>query len=192
MERVHERDATPPAPGELELVRSFISLHDHVGDNPDSLAPSLESLQMWLRTKGLVSEDEPATDGELRWAAGVLEDLREKVFEKAGEPADPAAVARLNAAARRAGLEVRFADGGNTRFETREPGVRGAIGRLLGIAFLAELDGSWLSFKECGNPTCRTVFYDRSKNHSGKWCSMQSCGNRAKVRAFRERRARTT
>ena len=58
---------------------------------------------------------------------------------------------------------------------------------ILAIAFLAELDGSWSRFKECGDPTCRSVFYDRSKNRSGKWCVMAECGNRAKVRAYRER-----
>ena len=69
----------------------------------------------------------------------------------------------------------------------RADGVRGAIGHILAIAFLAELDGSWSRFKECGDPTCRSVFYDRSKNRSGKWCVMAECGNRAKVRAYRER-----
>ncbi len=65
--------------------------------------------------------------------------------------------------------------------------VRGAVGRILAIAFLAELDGSWDRFKECSSPTCRSVFWDRSKNRSGRWCTMQECGNRAKVRAYRDR-----
>lgn len=109
-----------------------------------------------------------------------------------GRPDDPETVERLNAVAREAGLEVRFANGGRSRFDARAKGVWGTIGRLLGIAFLAELDGTWENFKECENPTCRAVFFDRSKNRSGKWCSMQSCGNRAKVRAFRERHSTNT
>ena len=192
MERVHEHETgatTPPAPGELELVRSFLSLHDHEPGRSDSLAPSLETLEWWFRHIHVLPETTPTAKADLEWAAGLLEDLREKVFENVGRPVDPQAVERLNAAARGAGLEIRFGNGGGTRFETRASRIRGAVGRLLGVAFLAELDGSWRDFKECGSPTCRSIFYDRSKNHSGKWCSMQSCGNRAKVRAFRERRA---
>ena len=63
------------------------------------------------------------------------------------------------------------------------------IGRILAAAFLAQLDGTWNRFRECSDPSCRSVFWDRSKNRSGRWCSMSSCGNRAKVRAYRERHA---
>ena len=59
--------------------------------------------------------------------------------------------------------------------------------RILAVAFVAQLDGSWDHLKECGDEDCTAVFYDRSRNHSGKWCSMQSCGNKNKVRAFRAR-----
>jgi predicted RNA-binding Zn ribbon-like protein len=66
-------------------------------------------------------------------------------------------------------------------------GLDRALGRLVAIAFLAGLDGTWAHLKECAGEDCNAVFYDRSKNHSGRWCSMSACGNRAKVRAWRER-----
>ena len=50
-------------------------------------------------------------------------------------------------------------------------------------------DGSWDRLRGCANPTCRSVFWDRSKNRSGRWCSLSVCGNQAKVRAYRERTA---
>ena len=68
-----------------------------------------------------------------------------------------------------------------------EGGVKGALGQILAIAFLADLDGRWTDLKVCADEDCRSVFYDRSRNHSGRWCSMQACGNRNKVRAWRER-----
>jgi predicted RNA-binding Zn ribbon-like protein len=68
-----------------------------------------------------------------------------------------------------------------------EGGVEGALGRLVAIAFLSDLDGTWVFLKECAGEGCSAVFFDRSKNHSGRWCSMSVCGNRAKVRAWRER-----
>jgi predicted RNA-binding Zn ribbon-like protein len=186
-----EFDDTPPAPGDLELVRSFLSLHDHRPGEPDSLAPSPSILTRWLRDRARVPADLRPSEADLRWALGVLEAMRERVLAESGEAASASAVRTLNAAAREAGPELRFADGGGAGFASAATGVRGAVGTLLGIAFLAELDGSWSRFKGCGNPTCRAIFFDRSKNRSGRWCSMRSCGNRAKVRRFRERRATT-
>jgi len=178
----HEKDTATPAPGDLELVRGFVALHDHNGDGSVSLAPSAETLAWWLREKQLASPR--PNDPELDWALGVLEDLRTKVAENMGAPPDERALARLRKAALQSGLQVGF---GGDRFAVTTRGVRGAIGRLLGISFVAGIDGSWSHLKECGSPTCRSVFFDRSRNGSGRWCSMDSCGNRSKVRAFRER-----
>jgi hypothetical protein len=188
-EHGHDPTLTPPAPGELELVRSFLSLHEHAGDRIHSLPPSHPTLAWWFRSHELIAEDDPTPEDDLAWAASLQEDLRGSVLRERGLPNDPGAATRLNEAAREAGIEIRFANAGASGFETRATGIRGAIGRLLGIAFLAELDGSWKNLKSCGSHECRSVFYDRSKNRSGKWCSMQTCGNRAKVRAFRERNA---
>jgi predicted RNA-binding Zn ribbon-like protein len=41
--------------------------------------------------------------------------------------------------------------------------------------------------RECGEPTCRWLFLDHSKNHSRRWCDMRVCGNRSKVQRFRAR-----
>jgi hypothetical protein len=174
-----EFDNTPPAPGELEMVRGFMSLHDHVPVTEDSLPPTEATIEWWLREQGLLDPGVDASSEDLDWAADVLEALRARVFENMGAEPDPTTIATLDAAAADVGLAPRFVP--------RADGVRGAIGRILAIAFLAELDGSWSRFKECGDPTCRSVFYDRSKNRSGKWCVMAECGNRAKVRAYRER-----
>ena len=47
--------------------------------------------------------------------------------------------------------------------------------------------------RECGSPSCRWLFVDRSKNHSRRWCDMKVCGNRLKARRFyrRQRSPRT-
>jgi predicted RNA-binding Zn ribbon-like protein len=182
-----EIDDTPPAPHELELLRSFLSLHDHNPGDPQSLPPSLESIEWWLRANDLLADDAEAEVDDLGLVADVLEALRSRIGD--ADPAehgrnDDAVLELLNDAARTAGLQARFDLG---TLEPQIEGVSGAIGKVLALAFLSQLDGSWTNFKDCGSPTCRSVFYDRSKNHSGKWCSMQTCGNRAKVRAFRER-----
>jgi predicted RNA-binding Zn ribbon-like protein len=38
--------------------------------------------------------------------------------------------------------------------------------------------------KECGDPSCRWLFLDTSKNHTRRWCDMKTCGNRMKARRF--------
>jgi len=177
-------DTTPRAPGDLELVRAFLSVHDHVYGTRDSLPPSTGTLAWWLREHGLIEREQAAAEGDLRWAGEVLEALRTRVRENMGSDRDPDAIRKLDTAAREAGLSVHF---GNEGLRPSTQGVRGAVGRILAIAFLSELDGSWSRFKECSSPACRAVFWDRSKNRSGRWCTMKDCGNRAKVRAYRER-----
>jgi predicted RNA-binding Zn ribbon-like protein len=179
-----EVDTTPAAPGDLELVRAFLSLHDHEVGSSDSLPPAPGTIEWWLVDAGLLDSDVRASDEELGRAGDVLEDLRALVGEHMGGPHDPGAVERIDRATAAAGLAPRFAD---AALVPAAGGVRGAIGRVLAVAFLAQLDGSWARFKACANPECRAVFYDRSKNRSGRWCVMAECGNRAKVRAFRAR-----
>lgn len=42
--------------------------------------------------------------------------------------------------------------------------------------------------RECGNPDCRWLFLDTSKNHTRRWCDMKVCGNRMKARRFKAQR----
>ena len=183
------REDSSPAPGELELVRAFLSLHDHSASDGATLQPGPTALTWWLRTQDLVPAGIDVSQEDFVWALSVRDALVDKVRENMGAEADADTDGRLNAAATDTGLRPRFDD---PRLIPTVGGVRGAIGRLLGVAFMAELDGSWQRFRLCADPTCTTVFYDRSKNHSAKWCSMQTCGNRNKVRAFRQRHAPTT
>ena len=186
---VHRGDEVARAPGDLELIRGFVALHDHAVADAAALEPIPSTLDWWLREEGLIPAGGGSVEEDLVWGLGIRDALVTKVLENMGGPVDPEAMLRLNTAAVETGLRPRF----DTRcLDPTADGVRGAIGRILGIVFLAELDGSWHRFRMCADPTCTTVFYDRSKNHSAKWCSMQNCGNRNKVRAFRERRASAT
>lgn len=184
---VHPRDDVTPAPEDLEALRSFLSLHDHAAGDPSSLPPNADSLRWWLAANGFVRDREEVSEEEATWALEVRAALVSRVRQAAGEGRDGAPTEVLDRAARRAGVRPCF--GCDEPIRVDAEGVPGAIGRLLGAAFLAEVDGRWERFRICGDPSCSTVFYDRSRNHSGKWCSMATCGNRNKVRAFRERHA---
>jgi predicted RNA-binding Zn ribbon-like protein len=45
--------------------------------------------------------------------------------------------------------------------------------------------------KSCGDPTCRWLFLDVSKNHTRRWCDMKTCGNRMKARRHQARLQQT-
>ena len=182
----HVDGGVNPAPGGLETVRSFLSLHDHPQGDDESFPPTPATLERWIRDLGLVEAGESIADEDRVWALEVREALMTKIDENAGAPRDHDAIERLNHAAQDTGLQLCFGCEEN-RLHTEAGGMRGAIGRVLGTAFLADLDGSFRRLRQCQDPTCMAIFFDHSKNHSGKWCSMASCGNRNKVRKFRER-----
>jgi hypothetical protein len=178
--KVHED--TPAAPGALEVVQRFLNLHDHDDGSTDDLAPTGEIVREYLIERDLLSPEDAYTDEDHAAALRVFDALHARVRGGGAAPPDSSPI---DDAAERAAFRVRFDE--RPLLEPTAPGADGALGRLLSIVFLAELDGRWSHLKECASETCHSVFYDRSKNDSAKWCSMRSCGNQHKVRAWRER-----
>lgn len=180
----------PPAPGRLELLRQFLNTVDLESGEEDFASPAI--LAAWLDTRGLLRGRARLGGGDLATAIEFRETLRDVLEANAGHGDAPAARRRLDEIAARVPMRVQI--GGHARLEPeRGDGIEGAIGRLLAIAYEAELDGSWRRLKVCRSDTCRWAFYDSSRNRSGSWCSMAICGNRMKGRAFRRRRpARAT
>ena len=174
----------PPAPGRLELLRTFLNSVDLDGGEDDFA--SAEGLAEWLATRGLVRPGTRLTEADRRSAIAFREALREVLEANAGHGPGGDAIARLNEMAERVPLHVRI--GRDTTLEPgREEGIDGAIGRLLAIIFESITRGTWQRLKVCRNDTCRWAFYDSSRNRSGAWCTMAVCGNRMKGRSFRRR-----
>lgn len=75
---------------------------------------------------------------------------------------------------------------------TLKPAQKGA-GLVIGIAAIAAYessrDGTWVRLKECANPGCPSVFFDRSRNNTRVWHSLSKCGNAINLRNSRQRRA---
>src|SRR3954454_3690172 len=168
-----------------ELVQDFV--------NSRELRPAVEELgtphdlAAWLGAHGLLQPGAPVTAAVLAEAVRVREALRDMLAAKVGLEVDVAAAkAEIDAAARRAGLELRF-DPTCPRVEPTVGGVRGAIGRIVVEVYDEMVDGIWERMKACKAEDCRWAFLDTSKNKSRAWCSMESCGNRAKVHAYRQR-----
>lgn len=77
---------------------------------------------------------------------------------------------------------------GAVRLQPTGSGVRWLASAVWGEVLLAQHDGRWERLKECRNPGCPCVFYDRSRNNSRVWHDVRTCGNVANLRASRERR----
>lgn len=180
-----ETERSQPAPGDLELVRSFVNTND-IEARQDQLTTA-DGLGVWLAAQGLLVPHEEIGQDAAMQAMCVREALRAMMLANNGNGLDPGAVSTLEKAARDARLVLRFGADGRTHLEPEARGVAGAMGRLLAIVASAMADGTWSRLKACRNHGCWWAFYDRSKNRSATWCTMEVCGNRAKARAFRER-----
>jgi predicted RNA-binding Zn ribbon-like protein len=174
-------DVPKAAPGPLRLVQQFVNTADH--ENGSEWLPDEPALEAWLL------EHELAGPVDLAEALELREALRELLRANNGIDVDEAAAATtLDAAARRAGLTVRF-DKGAIRLVPAERGVQGALGAVLAAAAEAMADGSWQRLKACRADDCRWASVDHARNHSRQWCDMRVCGNRQKARVFRARHA---
>jgi predicted RNA-binding Zn ribbon-like protein len=180
------------APQPLYLVQRFVNSVDL--ENGEDELTSPDALRDWLVERELIGPDEPAGAADLRRALDVREGLRAVLMANNGMAADAEKLERLEKAAGRAGLRMRFSSDADPRLEPGPAGVDGALARLLAIVATAVENGQWERLKACPRDPCFWAFYDRSKNRSGRWCRMEECGNIEKARAFRERRrgARST
>jgi predicted RNA-binding Zn ribbon-like protein len=178
---------TKPAPGELEVLRSFVNTYDLEDETDDIATP--DALRDWLAERGLLARTERLDEQDVRQARSVREALRSLLLANNGFDVDPRALETMNSAARGAEVVVSFGDAGTPQLSPIRPGFQGALGRLLGVAFRSMADGTWSRLKACPAHDCEWAFYDASKNRSGVWCKMEVCGNRAKARSYRERHA---
>jgi predicted RNA-binding Zn ribbon-like protein len=175
-----------PAPGELELVRSFINTRELDPDRDELTDP--RALDEWIERRGL-PVDEPATAADLERALRFREALRALALQNSGRELPDDAVATLRDAAGEATLRAWVDDSGAMAIAPSCDGVDSLIARILSAVASAQETGEWARLKACTSDECLWAFYDRSRNRSRHWCSMDVCGNRAKTRKYRARNA---
>jgi predicted RNA-binding Zn ribbon-like protein len=182
---VHD-STSPPAPGNLELLQRFTNLHVHRADELTTDPPT-EVIREFLVERDLLTPNERFTEKDRETFLALRDAIRGLI--EADDDAliateDAEVIDRIGLAA---GLHPHFHAAHAPTLEPKGKGVAAAFGAVVAIAFVSAFDGSFDHLKLCASQTCRAVFYDRSKNHSGRWCSMSTCGNRNKVKAWRER-----
>jgi predicted RNA-binding Zn ribbon-like protein len=179
--------ALQEAPGDLELVRTFVNTLD-IEDGVDELADPA-ALGRWLRAHGLLRGGSRPGQAEVVAARRLREAIRTLLLENNGVSVRKEAALVLSRTAQRAALAPVFDPDGNARLAPAASGVDGALGRVLAVVAEAMADGSWTRLKACRADDCRWAFYDHARNRSRQWCSMAVCGNRTKARTYRRRHA---
>jgi hypothetical protein len=80
---------------------------------------------------------------------------------------------------------TRFGIGPGGEIEAEGSGWAGFIGDLM--VPLIQVVEVRDRLRMCGNPHCRLMFLDLSKNRARQWCDNGGCGNRDRVRRYRSR-----
>lgn len=144
-------------------------------------------LDRWLADSGLASERQ-ATPRHLLAARRLREAIYDVVNSTVlGETPPRAAIAELNAWARRTPLAPQLGDGTVRLVGGGDP-VQAALATVAQEA-VRLVGGSPSRIRKCADATCSLFFIDHSHSARRRWCSMKRCGNRAKVGTYRSRRA---
>jgi len=160
---------TRHGPGGHWFARVVVDEGDH-----DHLASGSTAVRYLADHKVDLPAAEP-TAGQLRTLDEIRTMVRSLLDPRAGW--SPAVRALLRRA--RFGLDE---DG---RLAAEGPGWDGFIGDLLlPLVRLVEVRDR---LRICGNPHCRLIFLDLSRNRARLWCDDGGCGNRDRVRRFRSR-----
>ncbi len=175
-----------PAPGRLELVRSFVNTRELDPDR-EALVDSA-ALAAWLEARGIPVSRE-LDDAAIERAIVLREGVRALLLANGGRSLDELAVAKLRRIAEAAPVRLEIGPRGEVDMACAAQGVDALIADVLGAIATAQETGEWERLKACTSDECLWAFYDRSRNRSRHWCSMEVCGNRAKTRAYRAKRA---
>src|SRR5215469_15047477 len=185
--------AAGAAPGQLELVRTFVNTLD-IEAGADELATTA-GLDGWLLANGLAGEPGsriPSTSEDLAEAVAMREALRSVLRGHVGSRralAGQDGVTELRDIAARLPVRLTIEADGCPAFLPAGEGPAAGLTRILLTGAEAATAGKWERLKVCSADDCRWAFYDRSPTRSGCWCSMAVCGSRAKSRSYRRRAA---
>lgn len=170
------RIATPrKAPGDLEILRSFLNTAPRDGHRDRLAAP--EELKRFLAGHGWLAIGAPPSETEHRRGLEIRDALLALLRDDEDGPS------RIRDVFRGLTYEVVFSDRGVPRFSPRAEGGELALSRLLGIFVDARRGGRWSRLQPCAE--CGVIFYDASNRRHRKWCT-DRCGER--VRGARARR----
>jgi hypothetical protein len=141
--------------------------HDHLANGPNATR--------YLVDHHVELPAEAPTEANLRDLQAIRDMVRALVESGTGWTPDARAVL----------ARARFGLGLDGDITAEGSGWSGFIGDLMvPLLQVVELRDR---LRLCGNPHCRLMFLDLSKNRARQWCDNGGCGNRDRVRRYRSR-----
>jgi predicted RNA-binding Zn ribbon-like protein len=177
-----------PAPGSLRLVQALVNTLNAEAER-DLLGTPGEAAR-WLAMVRLMPAGSVLSGAEHRALVELREAIRQVLGGHTSRRHDPEAAGRLTVALASCRLGLAVDPTGSARLVSadHDPFSR-VIGGVAAVIAEAAATGTWARLKCCPGQRCGWAFYDRSASSRSRWCSMQVCGARAKMRAYRGRRA---
>ncbi|MCP3962788.1 MAG: CGNR zinc finger domain-containing protein [bacterium] len=173
------------APGDLELVRAFVSTVARAKRVDELATPA--RLGRWLENRGLLDAGAALGEAEQRSALDLRRGLRNLILANSGVAADPAMLERIEASSTGGRFALRYEGGLPVGFGPASRRFDDALGALAAIVVTARSEGLWPRLKICSGSDCRRAFFDTSPNFTGRWCSPQ-CGDKHRAAGHRRRR----
>ncbi|GAA2073838.1 CGNR zinc finger domain-containing protein [Pseudolysinimonas kribbensis] len=175
------RYGTDAAPGQLAFVHDFLSTapvgHPALTDLLDDLGPAQSWLDEAVRARGADPAEVKLGSDDL----APLKRLRSALLTSLDGEAD------VTTSAPSAKLSISLDANGSVQLDGEGGAAARLTATLLRDVYDAQQQGTWRRLKACRNPSCRIVFFDRSKNNSRVWDDLATCGNREHLRTFRAR-----
>jgi predicted RNA-binding Zn ribbon-like protein len=178
----------PLAPPPLRVVQEFVNTSDRRRGR--DVLTSDRSLGRWLDSHDLIGHGRTVDDLDVALALRVREGLRD-AFDVRHTPGAEAADV-INDLARRAGIVPYVTLSGHVRLKATAGGAIGGLGRIVAISMQALLDGTAAGLRVCGDPACRTVYFDGNRSKASDRCGDPLCGgggHRLRVRRIRKSRS---
>jgi len=176
-----------PAPGDLAFVQAFVNIILDLENNRE--IDRLKILRNWMAHHGLIASSADISRSDYRKAVSLHNSLRALLSVSDGQDMEKSTINALNRLVDEFKLSYVFKSDATIQLKPSGSGINKALGLLLAEVIMSMTDGRWQRLKICSDPTCRWIYYDFSKNHSGRWCSMLACGARSKAKAYRKRQA---
>src|SRR5215813_8330448 len=125
-------DVPRAAEGPLRSVQLFVNSVDR--EHGREWLPTPRALADWFGERGLIV-DSPVTSADVERAHTLREALRTLLRANNGGPVATDAVAEVNDAARRGGLELALDEDGRVTVAVRGRGADAALARIVAVAF---------------------------------------------------------
>lgn len=174
----------------VEAVLTFVNTRKTATDEEQWTGPT--QLAHWLSEHAGTPTDLAVTAADVAAAQELRDALVVIMLDHAGHGVTADALAEAKSILQKVGAAHPLAVSpsvNGVRLVPLQSGLAGVLGEVLAAVTTVILEGRWDRMRACGNPECRTAFYDRTRNSAGAFCNSKTCGAKMAMRSYRQRKA---